>query len=322
MDLIHSASASIDSPNDAYQALMESFLRGRSENTRLAYAADISRFAEYLLSDGARNVDAIFVLLSNGGASANKTVLDYKSWMKEKGLQPSTINRRLASIRSIVKLARMIGVASFSIEVENEKHRAYRDTRGPDVMAIQKMVQSLGEREKDVRDMAILRLLFDLALRREEVSRLNIEDVEVDRRVLWVLRKGQTQKTMMTLPMPTISAIMDWIALRGTREGALFYSLDPRSRFKRITGRSIDRNVVKPLGEKVGIPNLSPHKLRHSAITEAVKMAQASGIGLEEVMDFSGHANVQTLLIYRDRERNVQGKLSTMIAAGVEKENV
>ena len=63
---------------------------------------------------------------------------------------------------------------------------------------------------------------------------------------------------------------------------------------------------VRRLGEQVGL-KVRPHGLRHTAITEACKLAQAKGMGLEEVLDFS-----------RRRERNVQGQLATLVAAGVE----
>ena len=58
----------------------------------------------------------------------------------------------------------------------------------------------------------------------------------------------------------------------------------------------------------------APHGLRHTAITEACKAAQAAGIGLEEVLDFSRHKDVKVLMLYRDRERNVQGQLASLIA--------
>jgi len=67
------------------------------------------------------------------------------------------------------------------------------------------------------------------------------------------------------------------------------------------------------LGEKIGVKT-RPHGIRHSAVTEAVKKAQQNGLDLEEVLDFSRHRDVRTLLIYRDRERNVQGKLSELVA--------
>ena len=49
----------------------------------------------------------------------------------------------------------------------------------------------------------------------------------------------------------------------------------------------------------------------------AVKKAQRNGMDLEEVLDFSRHKDVRTLMIYRDRERNVQGKLSELVAETV-----
>ena len=73
--------------------------------------------------------------------------------------------------------------------------------------------------------------------------------------------------------------------------------------------------MVRILGKRVGVET-RPHGIRHTAVTEAVKAATATGMGLEEVMDFSRHRNVHTLMIYRDRERNVQGKLAEMVAAG------
>ena len=57
-----------------------------------------------------------------------------------------------------------------------------------------------------------------------------------------------------------------------------------------------------------------PHGLRHLGITTAVKKAQKAGIGLEEVLDYSDHKDVGTLMIYRDRERNVQAQLASLVA--------
>src|SRR3989304_2991588 len=66
-----------------------------------------------------------------------------------------------------------------------------------------------------------------------------------------------------------------------------------------------------------GVGEGRPTGLRHTAITEACKLAQAKGMGLEEGLDFSRHRDVKVLMVYRDRERNVQGQLATLVAAGV-----
>jgi integrase/recombinase XerC len=83
----------------------------------------------------------------------------------------------------------------------------------------------------------------------------------------------------------------------------------------RLTGNGLFK-IVRGLGQKNGL-KVRPHGLRHTAITEACKAAQANGMDLEEVMDFSRHKNVKTLMVYRDRERNVQGRLASLVAATV-----
>jgi len=83
-------------------------------------------------------------------------------------------------------------------------------------------------------------------------------------------------------------------------------------RINTLTGTSIYR-LVQKLGDEIGIKT-RPHGIRHTAITEAVKKARDNGIGLEQVRDFSDHKEIKTLLVYRDRERNVQGQLSELLA--------
>jgi integrase/recombinase XerC len=50
-------------------------------------------------------------------------------------LQAATINRRLAALRSLVKLTNTLGLVSWTLAVENVKAQAYRDTRGPGLNA-------------------------------------------------------------------------------------------------------------------------------------------------------------------------------------------
>ncbi len=104
--------------------------------------------------------------------------------------------------------------------------------------------------------------------------------------------------------------------IRGQDPGPLFLNLDRAKKGQgRITGKSIYQ-IVRGLGEKVGVKT-RPHGIRHTAVTEAVKRGQQNGLDLEECLDFSRHKDVRTLMIYRDKERNVQGKLSDLVAESV-----
>jgi len=165
--------------------------------------------------------------------------------------------------------------------------------------------------------MAILRLLYDLALRTGEVVSLDLADVELARKLIRVKGKGKTDKQQLSLPEPTITVLQAWLDIRGTDAGPLFHNFDRAVKGQRLTGVSIYR-VVRGLGERNGLKT-RPHGIRHTAITEACKVAAENGIGLEEVLDFSRHSrsSVAILMVYRDRERNIQGQLASCIAAQI-----
>ncbi len=59
---------------------------------------------------------------------------------------------------------------------------------------------------------------------------------------------------------------------------------------------------------------MRPHGIRHPGITKACRAAQANGIDLEEVLDFSRHSSIETLMIYRDRERDIRDRLAQLFA--------
>ncbi len=296
-------------------SLLESFFSGKSERTIEAYKRDLEDFRQFL---GVENItEAARVFLSEHG-KANAIALSYTKRLIEKGLQSTTINRRLAALRSLSQMAKMLGMIPWTLQVKNRKIEAYRDTKGPGIEAFKKILMLTAARgdNKGIRDTAILRLLFDLGLRRGELIALDLEDLNFERKTIQVMGKGRTQKTELSLPGHTLTALSGWLKVRGQDCGPLFTNLDRAQKGDgRITGKSIYR-LVRGLGEKIGVKT-RPHGIRHTAVTQAGKRAQGNGMDLEEVLDFSRHRDVRTLLIYRDRERNVQGKLSELVSESV-----
>ena len=69
--------------------------------------------------------------------------------------------------------------------------------------------------KKGVRDRAILRLLFDLGLRRGEVTSLDLEDLDMEGKRYPVTGKGDTEKTLLSLPETTCKALSEWVSSRG-----------------------------------------------------------------------------------------------------------
>lgn len=298
-----------------WNALLESFFSGRSQKTVIAYRKDLEDFRDFLNADTLDKAKDI--LLGQGHGEANALALQYKADLIRRGFQPATINRRLAALRSLVKLARTLGLIPWILEVQNMKTESYRDTRGPGKEGFQRMLEiAKGQKkEKAARDVLILRLLHDMGLRRGEVQHLDIEDVDLERNTIAILGKGRTQKELLSVPEPTKEALENWLEIRNETAGPLFTNFDRRGIPGRLTATSLYR-IVRDLGKLAGLKT-RPHGLRHLAITTACEKAQENGFVLEDVMDFSRHRDVKTLMIYRDKVENRQGKIAGLVAATV-----
>src|SRR5262249_17896909 len=141
---------------------------------------DLEDFAGFL---GVATVEAIpGALLSGGQGAANELALRYRAQLQARGLAPATVNRRLAAIRSLVKLARVLGLVPWALDVDGVRAEKYRDTRGPGRQGFRRLLAALDGRSdaKGRRDRALVRLLFDLGLRRAEAVRLDLEDLDVE----------------------------------------------------------------------------------------------------------------------------------------------
>jgi integrase/recombinase XerC len=294
--------------------LLDAFLAGRSAATLRCYAGDLRDFASFL---GVTTPEAaVGRLLAGGSGLANELALRYKAHLISRGLAAATVNRRLAALRSPVKLGRTLGLTNWTLEVEGMKAEAYRETRGPGRAGFRQLLEQLAGRTdpKATRDRAVLRLLFDLGLRRAEVCSLDLGDLDRAEGVLWILGKGRTQKERLTMPAPTLAALEAWLSVRGEEPGPLFTSLDRAKKGSgRLSGAAVYQ-LVRGLGERLGL-RARPHGLRHAAITEALDL---TGGNVRAVQRFSRHKNLQTLLRYDDNRLDLAGDIARRIADGTD----
>jgi integrase/recombinase XerC len=246
--------------------------------------------------------------------------------MLETRLASGTIARRLATLRSLVRVARMTGRVTWQLDVSAPKGQPVRDTRGPGVDGVAAMLRATPtDSIAGARDYAIISLLFGLALRRSEVASLRVEDVDLKAHTLAVLGKSRRERQLLTLPTPTAAALRTW--LRARTQGSwstdrLFINLDPAigcggKRPKRaeqwLSDRSIAR-VVNRASNRAGLDRThAPHGLRHSALTAALDQ----GIDPRTVMRFSRHARLDTLLAHYDDARRDDGGAIAATVAGL-----
>jgi integrase/recombinase XerC len=308
--------------NNAFQAICDNtdiladFIRDkRAVTTKTEYGKDLRDFFKTMTGqDPTPKLVVDFLSLTQRDAIA--VVLTYKAKLQERGLKESTINRRLAAIKSLVEFANRIEKCSYSLQkIKGDKVIPYRDTTGVSADAIKKML-AIPNRDtlKGKRDYAILRLLWDNALRRSEVVGIDTKDLDLEMGKLWIIGKGKgTQKEDISLSPSTVKALQDWVDARGELNinQPLFIALDRSSYGHRMSDKSV-YNLVKDTAKAVGISKpLSPHRIRHSAITTAL---DATGGDMRRVQRLSRHAKFDTLKIYDDNRQNLQGEITDLLA--------
>lgn len=296
------------------------FLVGRSSHTSDAYARDLDNFDTYLVGCGAVGKEASQRLewfFGQPAGRANELVLHYQHALFARSLSPGTVSRRIACVRSIVKYARMLGAVPWTIEIKLPRRELSRDTAGPTVAVVQTMMRLAAGQAAPVgpRDVALLRLAYDLALRISELARLDLADVDLVQSAVWILGKGRRAKERLALPPATVSAVRAWLAVRGLEKGPLLCSFSRANPRGRLSRGGVYR-VIRDLGAQAGT-QVRPHGLRHTAITQAIDLAAAHGLSIDVVRQFSRHKNIATLLVYRDQHENAQPEFARWVSESV-----
>jgi integrase/recombinase XerC len=294
------------------QDVWDEFLKLQiSANTQRTYASALNDFFIKLTGVPA-NPEQIEDFLRLSQFEAVGVVLKYQGLLLDLGLAPSTINTRLSAVKSLTNHARKLGQCVYSLaDVTLLRVENYRDTSGVGVDDYRSILNEVDrESFKGKRDYAILRLLWDNAIRRGELVSTNIEDFRDGK--LWIMRKGKLQKQSIDLAPRTLGAVKEWLEVRaGEGNEPIFIALDGRSFGKRLSGRSVAR-VVDWMSTDAGVEkHLSPHRIRHSSITAFL---DSSNGDVRTAQQLSGHADLNILKRYDDNRQGLQGKASGILA--------
>nr|CAA9259665.1 Site-specific tyrosine recombinase slr0733 [uncultured Armatimonadetes bacterium] len=312
-------SAEADRPDGA--TLVQLLLADkRSAATRRAYASDLAAFFTEKGggTSGAPTWSTVEQFVRLPAPQLALRLAAYKAGMLAANLSEATVNRRLAAVRSLLKFAHRLGYAATDGRslIDGEKVVPYRNTRGVDLAALRRL---LAAPEKDtlrgLRDAALLRLLAENALRRAEVCGLDVADFDLDQRRVMIRGKGRgTQKEPVTLSEPCAEAIAVYLerAGHGAEPSApLFRNVAHRRTADgaRLTPDGL-HHIVDRYGRALGL-SLTPHKLRHSAITAAL---DATGGDVRRVQRLSRHADLRVLTRYDDNRTDLQGEVTTLLS--------
>jgi integrase/recombinase XerC len=184
-------SEEIDTPNQFHETLWEEFLRLQLKpRTRQEYGKSIDYFCRSMAPEQSPTI-FLQEFLASTKQQAIHLVLEWRQRLLDQGKASATINLRISALKSLVEYVGKQDACSFSLsEIKSLKSQRYKDNQGVSV-GDYRSILDLVDRSTDlgIRDYAILLLLWDLALRREEVVSLNIWDYLPGR--LMVKSKGQ-----------------------------------------------------------------------------------------------------------------------------------
>lgn len=298
--------------------ILASFLARRSRRTREAYESDLRDFAAHI---GGGDLSAVIDWLRRlTGPQANAIALSWRTRMVERGLAAATVNRRLSSLRSATALMRTVGLVAWTLEVEGERASRVWDTRGPAEQGVNALLQAARSQRdpwKAARDIALLRVIHDLALRREEAVSMDLCHalLSEDPPGLLAKGKGDSARERLSLPDPTRDALAEWLRLRGPEPGPLFLVGDRKTRrhglVLRLSGEGV-RCLLTTLSARALIPRVRPHGLRHTAITTALNVTNGD---MRRVQRFSRHTDIRTLQVYDDNRTDLGGEVAKLVAA-------
>ncbi len=277
-----------------------------ADSTRKQYVKAIENFCQFAYS-GSVTSETISEFLDLDRYAAIELVLRYRRHSIDKNLAPSTINVRLAAIKSLVEMARKLGKTTIDLgDIESIPAETYRDTRGISVEQFKSMLDAIDPSTPiGVRDYAVLLLFWGNALRRGEIASANIEDFLPQQQKLMILGKGKRAKVAIDLTDSVSYALEEWMNFHPCNLSGqpLITSLSHNCYGARIAGDSIYR-IVQGYAEAAGIERrVSPHRLRHSSITAFL---DASDGNIRVAQALSRHSQMNTLTLYDDNRKQQQ----------------
>jgi integrase len=267
-----------------WEQATEAFLRrDLAPGTRRVYALTLNAVASHLDASALADVS---------GAGLGRAVgLAYPA------ASPATWNRVVATVRSFLTFARRQGWITADVAAGLERRHIPEDhTRA---LSRAELDRLLSRRDVDVRDRALWRMLFETCARAQEVLCLNVEDIDLEAKRAYTVRKGGDHDV---LHFQTGSARLLPKVIGGRTKGPLFLSSRPVAPSRTpasadrcpTTGRArlSYRRAAEIFTAASGGRTL--HQLRHTSIT---RLAEA-GVPLPLLMAKSRHASLRTLQRY------------------------
>lgn len=268
-----------------------------SFNTEMSYRRDLTKMRIYLeITSGSPAVHEI----------TEENLKRYMAYMQRKKLKASTISRNVASMKAFFHYLVRSGMIQKDV---SDCLQAPRVTRNAPNVLTEEETESLlngpsGDSDKEIRDLAMLRLLYSTGIRVSELIGLKLADVNMQ--MGFLICREENKERMIPFDNQTREALYRYLS---TVRDRMATNKAGDILFVSCLGAPMSRQgfwkIIKYYTKKVGIAkDITPHTLRHTFAAHLVE----SGADLKNVQELLGHSDISTTHIYAnmDKKREIQ----------------
>ncbi|MDY0408365.1 site-specific tyrosine recombinase XerD [Virgibacillus soli] len=262
--------------------------RGLAENTRISYQRDLKRYGAYIKK----------VAKKNDWQEVNRQdIIHFLAMLKDEKKSTATISRMISSIRMFHQFMLREGIlnqdASQHIEIPKKERKL------PVVLStkeVEKLLSINGHRPLDIRNKAMLELLYATGLRVSELITLKTTDLHLTMGFIRCIGKGEKERI---IPIGQIAQRAVETYLNEARGKLLKGNGLENVLFLNQHGRPLTRQgfwkILRNLAKSVHIQHeITPHTLRHSFATHLLE----NGADIRAVQEMLGHEDISTTQIY------------------------
>ena len=261
-------------------------IRKTSENTRLSYQRDLKKLCIFLEEKHVTDVENI----------TGEDLQSYVIYMGEQQFKPATISRNIASIKAFVQFLTEKGMIQNNIVSALKAPKI--EKKLPDIMTMNEVVVLLEQpsknNPKELRDKAMLELLYATGIRVSELISLRVEDLNLQ--MNYIICKDKNKERMIPFGAKAKLALEKYVT--GARKDMLTETGN-NILFVNCSGLPMSRQgfwkIIKYYAKRAGIAaDITPHTLRHSFAAHLVE----NGADLRSVQEMLGHSDISTTQVY------------------------
>ena len=276
------------------EALVKLFLdamvgeRGLSPQTAEAYGSDLRAFAAWLTPEERGALEQV----------SRKRMVAFLMAGRKEGLQPSTLARRLVSVKMFFRFLHQEGLLAVDMTDSMDSPSLWRHL--PEILSPEEVTRLLKAPDRKTlrgrRDQVILDLMYACGLRVTELVTLRLEDLHLEEGYLRVMGKGRKQRLV---PVARVTARGVTAYLQEVRPQLLANGTDPKTVFLSLNGLVLTRariwQLIREYAVAAGVRGTPhPHSLRHSFASHLL----SAGAPLRAIQEMLGHADISTTQIY------------------------